>query len=101
VPGNITGIGLVGTNNLIKSGATPVTSYYDVLHAMGLKPHNTKPKDVKGRNPNEQTVIDLIIQGNNDGDVILKKSALSISEYNQVMTILEISAKNRPLGSNK
>jgi DNA processing protein len=33
VPGNITNDGSVGTNNLIKAGATPVTSYLDVLHA--------------------------------------------------------------------
>lgn len=101
VPGNITAITSVGTNNLIKSGATPVTSYLDVLHVMGLKPHNTKPKDVKGRNTNEQTVIDLLIQGINNGDELLKASHLSVSDFNQVITMLEISAKIRPLGSNK
>lgn len=101
VPGNITSIGSVGTNNLIKAGATPVTNYLDVLHVMKLKPHSTKPKEVRGRNANEQTVIDLIIQGNNDGDELLKKSGLDISQFNQVMTMLEISAKIRPLGNNK
>lgn len=101
VPGNITNIGSVGTNNLIKAGALPVTDYKDVLHAMDLRPHHTLPKDVKGRNANEQTVIDLLIQGNNDGDVLLKKSQLSISDFNQVMTMLEIGGKIRALGANK
>ena len=101
VPRNITSTSSVGTKNLIKAGATPVTNYLDILHAMGIKLHNTLPKDVKGRNANEQTVIDLIIQGNNDGDELLKNSSLSVSEFNQVMTMLEISAKIRLLGSNK
>lgn len=101
VPGNITNIGSVGTNNLIKAGAIPVTDYIDVLNAMDLKPHHTKPKDVKGRNANEQTVIDLIIQGNNDGALLLKKSQLNISDFNQVMTMLEIGGKIRSLGYNK
>jgi DNA processing protein len=35
VPGNITSPGSVGTNNLIKTGATPVTSVEDVLFALG------------------------------------------------------------------
>ncbi len=101
VPGNINNIGSVGTNNLIKAGATPVTDYLDVLHALGLEPHHTKPKDVKGRNANEQTVIDLILQGINDGDKLLKQSGLDISAFNQVVTMLEISSKIRALGNNK
>ena len=101
IPGNITNIGSVGTNNLIKAGAIPVTDYIDVLNAMNLKPHNTKPKDVKGRNTNEQTVIDLIIQGINDGDELFKASGLDISAFNQVITMLEIGGKIRALGNNK
>lgn len=101
VPGNINSPVSVGTNNLIKAGAIPVTDYNDVLHAMDLRPHHTKPKDIKGRNANEQTVIDLIIQGNDDGDELLKKSQLSISDFNQVMTMLEIGGKIRCLGNNQ
>lgn len=101
VPGNINSVGSVGTNNLIKAGALPITDFVDVLNAMDLKQHHTKPKDVKGRNAHEQTVIDLLIQGNNDGDELLKKSQLSTSDFNQVMTMLEIGGKIRALGANK
>lgn len=101
VPGNITNIGSVGTNNLIKAGAAPVTDYLDVLHAMSLKAHTTKPQDVKGRNANEQTVINLIVQGVNDGDELLKKSQLPISDFNRVLTMLEIGGKIRALGANQ
>jgi DNA processing protein len=100
VPGNITNIGSVGTNNLFKSGATPVTSYLDVLHALGLPSHQTAAHAVHGRNAHEQTVLDLLLQGINDGASLLQQSRLSISEFNQVLTMLEIGGKIRSLGAN-
>jgi DNA processing protein len=68
VPGNITNLGSVGTNNLIKSGAIPVTSYLDVLHVLGLDAHHTAPAAARGRNAYEQRVLDLLLQGVSDGD---------------------------------
>jgi DNA processing protein len=100
VPGNITALTSVGTNNLIKSGAVPVTSYLDVLHALGLEDHATPSREVRGRNAHEQTVLDLLLRGVNDGEQLLKQSNLSISEFNQVLTMLEIGGKIRSLGSN-
>lgn len=101
VPGNITSPVSVGANNLIKSGATPVTSYLDVLHVLGLEDHHTKPTQARGRTANEQLVIDLILQGHNSGDELLKLSGLSISDFNQVLTMLEIGGKIRALGANQ
>lgn len=101
VPGNINSVVSVGTNNLIKAGAFPITNFEDVLNVMNLKPHHTKPKDVKGRNINEQTVIDLILQGINDGVELHKLSRLPTSDFNQVLTMLEIGGKIRALGNNK
>ncbi len=101
VPGNITSLGSVGTNNLIKAGATPITSYLDILFAMGLKPHRSKVGHIIGRTENEQKIIDLLLQGSSDGDILLKLSNLSINEFNQAMTMLEVGAKIRSLGSNQ
>src|SRR5690606_40419225 len=42
VPGNITSPTSAGTNNLIKTGATPVTSAQDVFYALGLEPATKK-----------------------------------------------------------
>jgi DNA processing protein len=100
VPGNITNIGSVGTNNLLKSGAMPVTSYLDVLHALNLTDHRTAAHEVRGRNAHEQTVLDLLLQGVNEGEQLLKRSRLSTSQFNQVLTMLEIGGKVRPLGAN-
>ena len=101
VPGNITNSGSVGTNNLIKSGATPVTSYLDVLHVLGLEGHQAIAHEIKGRNAYEQRVLELVLQGVNEGEELLRQSDLSASEFNQVLTMLEISGKVRSLGANR
>jgi DNA processing protein len=101
VPGPITSSGSVGTNNLLKSGATPVTSVSDVLYVLNLTPHQTKVRHVRGRSRNEQLILDLLIQGMRDGDDLLQSSQLSISDFNQVLTMLEISSKIRALGANQ
>ncbi|HVI60845.1 MAG TPA: DNA-processing protein DprA [Candidatus Saccharimonadales bacterium] len=100
VPGNITSQVSVGTNNLLKTGAMPVTSYQDVLHALGLHDHQTPAREVRGRNAHEQTVLDLLLRGINDGQALLERSALSVSEFNQALTMLEIGGKIRALGGN-
>lgn len=100
VPGNITNIGSVGTNNLIKAGATPVTSYLDVLQVLGLENHQPATT-VRRRNQHEQAVLDLLLRGVNDGEGLLKQSQLSVSEFNQVLTMLEIGGKIYALGANQ
>ncbi|HEY5442387.1 MAG TPA: DNA-protecting protein DprA, partial [Candidatus Saccharimonadales bacterium] len=100
VPGNIGSRGSVGTNHLIKSGATPVTSYIDVLHALGLEPRQATDRAVKGRNAHEQSLLDLLAQGVSDGEELLRRSGLTASAFNQALTMLEISSKVRTLGAN-
>jgi DNA processing protein len=101
VPGSIFSPTSVGTNNLIKAGATPVTDYADVLHALHLEdaiPHDHKPTS---GNPAEQVILDLLAAGERDGDVLQTKSGLAIQEFNQALTMLEITGKIRSLGTNK
>jgi len=100
VPGDINRPNSVGTNNLIKSGAMPVTSYLDVLHALKLEEDDSKSKKVKGRNQHEQQVLDLLVSGVNDGQELLKDSSLTSSEFNQAIVMLEIGGKIRSLGAN-
>ena len=101
VPGNITSKTSVGTNNLIKAGATPVTSYTDVLHVLGLEGHTMPTGEIRGRNQHEQIVLDLMLNGVADGEQLLKRSGLSPSEFNQVLTMLELGGTVRPLGANQ
>lgn len=101
VPGNITMITSVGTNNLIKAGATPITSYLDVLNVLGLEEDTASARQVRGRNQHEQIVLDLLLKGVSDGEQLLKQSGLTPSEFNQVQTMLELGGKLRPLGNNQ
>jgi DNA processing protein len=100
VPGNITSPTSAGTNNLIKSGAIPVTSIQDVLHALGIEADVTK-KAPQSPNPHEQIVLDLLFAGVQDGGELHHASKLDISLFNQALTMLEIQGLVRPLGNNR
>lgn len=100
VPGNITSPTSVGTNNLIKTGATPVTSVQDVFYALGIEQAQTKETPRSG-NPNEQIVLDLLVSGISDGTELLDQSELGVSQFNQTLTMLEIRGLIRPLGNNR
>lgn len=101
VPGNIYSPMSRGCNNLIKSGqAQLVTSYQDVLDVLGLNDHVTPARQVRGRNQNEQAILDLMLQGISEGDQLLSASGIDTSKFNQSLTMLEISGKIRPLGGN-
>ena len=100
VPGNITSPTSVGTNNLLKSGAAPVTSADDVLHVLNLKPA-VKARSIKGANETEQRLIDLLGQDVADGAQLLARSELEIGAFNQTLTMLEITGKIRSLGANQ
>jgi DNA processing protein len=99
VPGNITSPASAGTNNLIKTGATPVTSVQDILYVLGIDKATPKTT-VRGQNADEQAIIDLLQAGTTDGSELLIRSTLPASLFNQTLTMLEISGKIRPLGNN-
>lgn len=101
VPGNITSLTSAGTNNLIKVGATPVTSVQDVFHALGLEAPAKKREAPRSGNPNEQIILDLLFSGVGDGTDLLGRSELEVSLFNQTLTMLEIRGRIRPLGNNR
>lgn len=99
VPGNITSGLSVGTNNLIKSGATPITSAQDVLDTLGLQSAEQARLEVFGDTKEEQLIIDIIRDGITELDQIQQKSELDPVLFNQSITMLEINGKIRPLGA--
>jgi DNA processing protein len=101
VPGNITSPTSVGTNNLIKTGAAPVTSADDVLQALGLDAGMARKQTPTGETPHEQALIDLLTGGISDGTELLHKSGLSVTHFNQALTMLEIRGHIRALGANR
>lgn len=100
VPGNITSPTSVGTNTLIRSGATPVIQAADIFHALGIAPTKGKQQAKKSNNPNEQALLNLLETGISNGDDLLEHSKLPVTIFNQTLTMLEINGTIRPLGSN-
>ncbi|HSW98977.1 MAG TPA: DNA-processing protein DprA [Candidatus Saccharimonadales bacterium] len=101
VPGNITSLTSVGTNNLIKTGATPVTSAADVLQALGIETGKAAKQPPKGDSPAEQALLDLLWGGVSDGAELLARSGLEPAPFNQALTMLEIHGQIRALGANR
>ncbi len=100
VPGNITSPASDGTNQLIKTGATPVTCVQDIFDALGIRQKLRKAKP-RGANANEQFIIDLIAAGEQDGTDLLAKSGFETPLFNQTLTMLEITGKIRSCGGNQ
>ncbi len=100
VPGNITSPTSEGTNNLIKRGALPVTSVDDILFCLGIDHSSRKPVP-RASNEAEQAILDLLHAGTTDGTELQTKSGLDIEQFNQHLTMLEITGKIRSLGANQ
>lgn len=99
VPGNITSELSVGTNNLIKMGAAPVTELRDILAAMNLTIAEGKTTVPLGTTPEETAILALIHAGTSDASELLQLSKLNPPVFNQALTMLEINSKIRPLGA--
>jgi DNA processing protein len=101
VPGNITSTNSQGANKIIGSGrAVMVNSYKDVLYALKITDKQIAQTELFGRNPQEQIILDLVQAGVSDGEQLRVGSKLDTSKFNQVLSMLEIRGKIRPLGAN-
>lgn len=100
VPGDIFAASSYGCNTFLKSQGSLVTSYKDVLNILGLNDHSTPVRQVRGRNRNEQTILNLMLQGISDGTKLLESSGIEVPKFNQSLTMLEVAGKIRPLGAN-
>jgi DNA processing protein len=101
VPGNITSPTSVGTNNLIKSGAVPVTNYEDVLQVLGLEVQGIETPPPKGDTPAEQLILDLLATGEQEGALLQAKTELPIDIFSQTITMLEIKGMIRAVGADR
>ncbi len=99
VPGPVTSGQSVGTNNLIKSGASLVSTAQDILDLLGIETQSKERQAVFGDTKEEQIVIDLMQEGITALEELQVRSKLDPATFNQTITMLEISAKIRPLGA--
>lgn len=100
-PGAITNTMSAGTNNLLKAGATPVTDAQDVLAAVGLESVTLPKQEATPASPREATILELLEAGIADSETLIEESRLTAAEFNQAITLMEISGKVRNLGAGK
>jgi len=98
VPGNITSVTSEGANNLIKSGAMPVTDVNDILSRLKIKPVTLALP--LGDNDAEQVIIDQLLAGVSEGNELQQLSGLPIDVFGQTLTMLELNGKIRAIGNN-
>ncbi len=103
VPGNIYSKYSQGTNELIKLGATPLTSYKDIVSLLGLEKANNKVDIIKKLvlDENERYIYNLIEEKGTYLDKILSLSKLSVNETQYILTMLEIKEAIKNVGGQK
>jgi DNA processing protein len=98
VPGNITSPASEGCNNLIKSGAIPVTSVDDIFFALKISPKTAKKRNFTG-SKQEQLVFETIKEGVAAQEQIAHKANLDGPALASTLTMLELGGYIRPIGA--
>lgn len=104
VPGNITSPMSQGCNKLIKQGANPYTGVDDILDLLFPLKKSKKQsvaQPIFGDNEVETAILKSLHNGISDGETIIDIEKMSVSEFNQAITMLEIRGLIRSLGANK
>ena len=101
VPGDINKPMSQGCNQLIAASALVYMSPQDLLDK--LFPSGRKKRRKKsfiGGSAEEKLVMGELMGGVQDGDEIVAKTGLSVAEYNQAVTMLELKGVIEPMGGN-
>jgi DNA processing protein len=102
VPGSIFNPNSVGTNELLKQGATPVTSAEDVLRALGNVSSSTPVEEVAHELPTlsaHQTVVYEALSGEpRNIDELIRAAGLRAGEVSAALTMLELTGLARQVG---
>ncbi len=103
VPGDINKPVSEGCNRLIAKGAIPYLRPSDLIERLfpGRARAKKSKKTFVGGSPVEQKIVEQISLGVNDGEQIVMNSGISVQEFNQAITMLEIRDVVVPLGMNK
>jgi DNA processing protein len=98
VPGNINSPASEGCNNLIKSGALPVTSVDDIFFALKLKPNTQRVAKFTGGTLQQQKLFELIAGGTSEQEELVSVSQMAPAEVSSNLTSLELGGYIRPAG---
>ncbi len=98
VPGNITSPRSAGPNNLLRSGAIPVTNASDVLEALDLEAGQPMVK-VRAESAEEALILKLLAEGHRTSQTLIEHSHLSAGRFATIISLMEITGKVRNLGA--
>ncbi|HEX5394955.1 MAG TPA: DNA-processing protein DprA [Candidatus Saccharimonadales bacterium] len=101
LPGNITSPASEGCNNLIKSGAVPVTAADDIFFALGIKPAKEKTISRIAGSGRQQKLFELIAGGTAGQEELVAASSLPAAEVSSALTDLELRGLIRPAGGGQ
>ncbi len=97
VPGNITSKYSAGPNNLLRTGAIPVTSTADVIVALGFHAREAVP--VSAQSPDEALIVRLLGEGASTSEELIERSQLGAAQFANIISLMEITGKVRNLGA--
>ena len=106
VPGNINNPYSQGCNKLISQGAAPYTELDDLFRMLFPEAYTKKRKKstqtmLFGDTEAETIILRTLASGIQDGEEIMKATSLSVPEFNEAVTLLEIKGTIRSLGANR
>ncbi len=105
VPGSINSPSSEGCNNLIASGALVYRKEEDLLEAI-FPGYITKSRSKRCKlailcgTKLEQTIYEQILEGVQDGNEIIRRTGITVAEFNQTISLLEIRGQVQSLGGN-
>jgi DNA processing protein len=99
VPGSILSAGSIGSNTLLKEGATLVTGVEDILDAIGVQPAAARgAQALQGLPPGEQAVVNVLTAEPRHVDEIALAAARPAAEVGATLVILELRGLARQVG---
>ncbi|MBI4136163.1 MAG: DNA-protecting protein DprA [Candidatus Vogelbacteria bacterium] len=90
IPGSIFAPTAFGTNQLIRQGATPITTSAELLLALGFEPKPGLKPAAENLSPIEQTVIELLSVEPLSRDDLIRRLKLAPNETNALLSLMEI-----------
>ncbi len=89
-----------GCNRLISQGALALTRFEDVLSLLLPAPAKKPKTPLVGDSPIEDAILRALQNGLQDGEEIIEQSGISVSEFNQNISLLEIKGQVSAIGAN-